>query len=520
MDAAEMEELDINAESALYDYFILNADRARVGEVVMLLAQGAEINYADSFDKTPLHLYLHTRHPRSDVILALMEAGAVVDTPERCCGATAAHLYILNAAEVDLSVLEAMLTWGVRHNDQHSERLLSSLLREYVVTRAYSDQTEPIMDLLIGMGADVDMPVGVSRTALHACLTGLNTNPCMIRALLRRGASVTAKDTYEMTPLAVLLKSASATPELVRILVEAGSDVGATDFRLNGMLHQHAQSTRPRASVMRELIRLGCSPAAKNMFGNTPMHMLAMESSCRRSLILPLLEAGLSVNEENPHYGTVPLHVASGYDNTQGCLKLLRQGGDPTVVSAAGRTPISNMLVKRNHVAVAGALSTHPSAAVVAQALEQALENVLNAGPSEASRLAVAFVVARAGASALPEAVRRLHEGFVADCEREVALLSQTMLGTPAVSALAVLVSKEVFGTVISSRALRVVREVRVYARPLREALINLRHKCRLVSSLKRQVGPCSLPGELVERVLATVPLADLRRSCGRRAPE
>ncbi|AHZ33827.1 ankyrin/F-box protein [Orf virus] len=516
MDAAEMEELDINAESALYDYFILNADRARVGEVVMLLAQGAEINYADSFDKTPLHLYLHTRHPRSDVILALMEAGAVVDTPERCCGATAAHLYILNAAEVDLSVLEAMLTWGVRQNYSYSERLLSSLLREYVVTRAYSDQTEPIMDLLIGMGADVDMPVGVSRTALHACLTGLNTNPCMIRALLRRGASVTAKDTYEMTPLAVLLKSASATPELVRILVEAGSDVSATDFRLNGMLHQHAQSTRPRASVMRELIRLGCNPAAKNMFGNTPMHMLAMESSCRRSLILPLLEAGLSVNEENLHYGTVPLHVASGYDNTQGCLKLLRQGGDPAVVSAAGRTPISNMLVKRNHVAVAGALSTHPSAAVVAQALEHAL----NAGPSEASRLAVAFVVARAGASALPEAVRRLHEGFVADCEREVELLSHTMLGTPAVSALVVLVSKEVFGTVISSRALRVAREVRVYARPLLEALINLRHKCRLVSSLKRQVGPCSLPGELVERVLATVPLTDLRRSCGRRAPE
>ncbi|AKU76751.1 Ankyrin/F-box protein [Orf virus] len=516
MDAAEMEELDINAESALYDYFILNADRARVGEVVMLLAQGAEINYADSFDKTPLHLYLHTRHPRSDVILALMEAGAVVDTPERCCGSTAAHLYILNAAEVDLSVLEAMLTWGVRQNNPHSERLLSSLLRECAVNRAYSDQTEPIMDLLIGMGADVNMPGGVRRTALHACLTGLNTNPCMIRALLRRGASVTATDTYDMTPLAVLLESARATPELVRILVEAGSDVSATDFSLNSMLHHHAQSTRPRASVMRELIRLGCSPVAKNMFGNTPMHTLAMGSSCRRSIILPLLEAGVSVNEENLDYGTVPLHVAAGYNNTRGCLKLLRQGGDPAVVSAAGRTPISNMLVKRNHVAVAGALSTHPSAAVVAQALEHALD----AGPSEASRLAVAFVVARAGASALPEAVRRLHEGFVADCEREVALLSRTMLGTPAVSALVVLVSKEVFGTVISSRALRVVREVRVYARPLREALINLRHKCRLVSSLKRQVGPCSLPGELVERVLATVPLADLSRSCDRRAPE
>nr|ASL69175.1 ankyrin/F-box protein [Orf virus] len=516
MDAAEMEELDINAESALYDYFILNADRARVGEVVMLLAQGAEINYADSFDKTPLHLYLHTRHPRSDVILALMEAGAVVDTPERCCGSTAAHLYILNAAEVDLSVLEAMLTWGVRQNNPHSERLLSSLLRECAVNRAYSDQTEPIMDLLIGMGADVNMPGGVRRTALHACLTGLNTNPCMIRALLRRGASVTATDTYDMTPLAVLLESARATPELVRILVEAGSDVSATDFSLNSMLHHHAQSTRPRASVMRELIRLGCSPVAKNMFGNTPMHTLAMGSSCRRSIILPLLEAGVSVNEENLDYGTVPLHVAAGYNNTRGCLKLLRQGGDPAVVSAAGRTPISNMLIKRNHVAVAGALSTHPSAAVVAQALEHALD----AGPSEASRLAVAFVVARAGASALPEAVRRLHEGFVADCEREVALLSRTMLGTPAVSALVVLVSKEVFGTVISSRALRVVREVRVYARPLREALINLRHKCRLVSSLKRQVGPCSLPGELVERVLATVPLADLRRSCDRRAPE
>ncbi|ADC53894.1 Ankyrin/F-box protein [Pseudocowpox virus] len=509
-------EFDISMESALYDYLILNSDSACVGEVAMLLAQGADVNFTDNFNKTPLHLYLHTRSPRPDVILALLEAGAIVDTPERCCGATPAHLYILNATHIDMGVFEAMLTWAARRNGPVSERMLSSLLRECTVNRAYSEQTESIMDLLIGMGADVDMQVGVDRTALHACLTGLNTHPDMIRALLRRGASVTVTDSYDMTPLAVLMKSSRATLELLNMLVEAGSDVTTADFCRNGLLHQHAQSTRPRASILRELIRLGCNPSARNMFGNTALHMLAMGSSCRRSLIRPLLEAGVSVNEENPRYGIVPLHMASGYNNTHACLKLILQGGDPVAVSAAGRMPISNMIINKNHRALAAALATHLSAAAVARALEHAVE----AGPSEASRQAVAFVVARAGAGALPTAVRALHEGFVTECEHEVARLARTMLGTPAVSALSVLLGTEVFGTVVSSRSLRIVREITVYASPLRAALINLRHKCHLVSSLKRQVGPCALPGELVERVLSNVPLADLRRSCGRRAPE
>ncbi|AKC03295.1 ankyrin repeat protein [Bovine papular stomatitis virus] len=514
MDRNMDHEFEISPESALYDYFITQSEHACVGEVVALLAEGADVNYVGHFDKSALHLYLHTRHPRTDVIYALMEAGAFVDAPERCCGATPVHLYVLNADVLDLTLLEAMLVWGARSgNSPMSERFLSSMLREAVVHRPFSEQTEPLMDMLVRLGANINFKVGVDRTPLHACLTGACTDPRVIDALLARGASVRELDAYEMSPLAVLLKSARATVELVRRLVAAGSDLFTVDFCRNTLLHQHAQSPRPRQQIMRELIRLGCDPMATNVFGNTPLHVLAMQSTCRASITRPFTEAGVGVNVLNPRYGISPLHMAAGYNNTAACEKLIGQGASPSIVSNTGRTALANMIINHNGTAAAAALNTHPEASVVAASLTQAVE----AGVSDASRLCVAYVVARAGARALSEAVRAEHAEFILECETEIARLREIRVGFPDMSLRDVLVSATVPDTILTSNAMRLCKESsRIYRPQLCAAVEKLRHKSQLVSSIKKEVGPCSLPSELVDLVLSKVPVADLRRSCGK----
>lgn len=506
-------DIDISVESALYDYFILNAERACVGEMVSLLVEGADVNYTGASDKTALHLYLHTKHPRPDVIIALLEAGAVVDSPERCCGASPAHLYVINAADVSMQVLEAMLTWGARIGDALTEqRFMSSVLREAVTRRPFHAQTEAIMDLLLSMGADINFSVGVGRTPLHSCLTGMCTDPQTVAAMLARGADVRAQDAYDMTPMAVLMKSSRATVQLLDMLVAAGSDLSASDFCGNTPLHQHALSARPRAAVFRRMIELGADPRATNMFGNTPMHCLAMHNTCRRSMTLPFVEAGVGIDVENMQFRIGPLHLAAAYNNTLGCRNLLRQGADPVAASASGRLPLANMVINRNRTTAEAALATRPPPSAVIEALTQAV----GAGASAASRLCVAYVVARVGVARLPEAVMREHAEFARDCAAEAAALRGIVLGAPAVTALDIMRNPDVLATVVSGRARCIVRRmVYIYREEMFAALARLRHRSLLVARLRREVGPCSLPSELVERVLASVPLPDLRRSCG-----
>ncbi|ASC55621.2 ankyrin-like protein [Seal parapoxvirus] len=506
------ENFAISVDSALYDYFIVNAANASVGDIHFLLAQGADVDFVGHFDKTPLHVYLHSRSPRSDVVLAMLEAGALVDTPERCCGATAAHLYVSKPEVLDIEVLRAMLTWGCRRSAEPlSKQFLSGVLREVVVHREYNEQTEQVADLLLGMGAEINCAVGVDCTPLHACLAGPFSDPRLIQCILSRGASVHAKNAHGMTPLAVLLKSPKASLELVRLLLDAGSDPRARDFRMNTLLHAHAESVRPRASIFRELIRMGCSPVATNSSGNTPLHVMAMHSTCRRSLLLPFLEAGVDVNVPNRLYGVLPLHMAAVCSNVRACCKLVLQGADPSSRSATGRTPLASMLVNHDSASTTAALNTHPPANIVAEALAHAA----HAGASDASRLCVAYLVARGAHASLNPRVRCEHANFIAQCEAEVLVLRGAALGSPRVTALDILRWPSVKGVLVSRRALRVARSLSIYKKQLSDKLVKLLHKSRLVSIIKKEVCPCGLPAEIVERVLSNVPVADLCRSCG-----
>ncbi|AIZ77255.1 putative ankyrin repeat protein [Parapoxvirus red deer/HL953] len=498
-------------EAALYNYIYYARTRATAEMVCMLIEAGADVNYTGPLEKTPLHEYMHNHHPKDvRVVQALLRAGAFVDLSERCCGATPLHL-CMRMGFVDLRLLR-MLLGGRRlvSTSVFNTQFMSSLLREYMLHRDSRPCDEGVVQFLMRYGANVNDNGGVGRSILHACASICPTRS-LLRTLLRFGANVNARDLYGSTPLGVLVRSASATLDLMDVLVDAGADVRALDDRGNTMLHQHAQSRRPRARVVQRLLELGCDHRSQNADGNTPLHVMAMQTSCKCSIIRLLLEAGANVDAPNAHSDRTPLHMAASYGNSRACMRLLSLGADAFRRSAMGQTPLACMVSGDLVECTTRVLVGRPQALDVAASLAVA-EN--RSGRSV--RKCVAYVVARAGASALPVDVLEAHAAYVRECEEEVARMRGILVGDPAMSLLDIMCSQETPPTVLCRRAAaRALQQLRLYRESMRVRLQHMRHRTDLVARLANAIGPCSMPADVISLVLLRVPTSQLRQSCG-----
>ncbi|WZD65997.1 Ank protein [Bovine papular stomatitis virus] len=494
-------------ESALYDYFFTRGPDVRISEVRQLLGLGADVNFTGGFGNTALHTYLHYDGPDPEVVRCLLEAGAHVDAVDRCCGALAPELYLLNSKSFDAELF-AKLLFGPR-TDTVFREFLSKVLYGAVVHRPFDQTTERVVDTLVALGADVNARGVVDRTPLHACLTGLAARADTVRLLLRHGADLNAMDVYSMTPLAVLLRSSDATLELVRLLADAGSDMRTTDFRCNTLLHQHAESYRPRPAIFEELIRLGCDPLATNVFGNTPLHSMATISSCKNTLLQPFVRAGLDIDALNVRYGASPLHFATGHRNDAAAAKLVAAGARIDLRSKNGITPLDNIVAHNLGRAMRAVIKRSPPAHEVADALARAEVTV----PTETTRQCVAYVVAYIGAAALADPDKHAHADFIRLCLADAAVLRTVTFGDPPCSALDLLRRRmDNLPADPPPRAiLRLVARLAVYGPDLRERVVEMRARAALAHRLAcRSAG--ALPAELVARVLRLLPAAALRR--------
>lgn len=499
------------AAPALYRY-MRGCARPRARDVKALVRAGADPNFAGELGQTPLHVYLHASGRRDvRVLRALLKAGAFVDVRDRCCGATPLHLY-LRHAEVDLRVLKRLLAGRRRApGGARLRELLCSLLRDYALTR--EPPLERVMRFLIRRGADINDLVGEGfGTLLHACLEGPSVRFFAVRALLRLGARVDARDAYRMTPLAALVSSPNASVEVVNLLVAWGADPRAVDCRGNTLLHYHAQSRRPRAAVARRLIALGCDPRAPNSAGNLPLHVLAMRASCRRSMLHPLLEAGLDVDAPNTRHRTTPLHAAAGFGNAAACARLLAQGASPVARALSGGTPLTAMVVNGLEAAVRRALALSPPVGAVVEALAAASahdEFLRVTRGAETVRLCVAYVVLRRGPAALPAGTLRAHAAHAAACAREAALLRRARCGQ--VTAWEIAISAVPLPTTVPKKIIGKISSLRIYGSILLPKIWILRKRMMLINKLIVRIGTVnSLTSDAIEEVLMRLPTSSI----------
>lgn len=94
----------------------------------------------------------------------------------------------------------------------------------------YNELSIPVIDLLLGAGADLEIGDNLSYTPLHvACITSdKNTNLLHVERLLKAGASVKRPMNARESPLHLALFNKNAM--LIQMLLEYGADIHEKDY--------------------------------------------------------------------------------------------------------------------------------------------------------------------------------------------------------------------------------------------------------------------------------------------------
>ncbi|WZD65729.1 Ank protein [Bovine papular stomatitis virus] len=490
-------------EASLYGY-LSSTSMVTAEDVRRYLEFGGDVNYQGTYKCTPFHVYLRLPGEKSvEVIDLLLDAGADLNSRD-ICGFTPLHMYICYA-DVEPDILRHLLERGARA-DAIGNGMTTDALFAYLNTHGIDDAATPeVVELLIRAGANVNARGEADKTPLHVHSASFTVNPEVTRLLLDAGADAEALDEFGMTPADVLVKSVGANVETLRLLLAASEGIATRrDVRGRTALHHHADSFRANADIVRELLRAGCDPAATDMLDNTPLHSLATFCSCKHSVLDQLVAHGADINAMNV-YGHTPLYYAAIY-NPEACPRLIAAGADVSARTPDDRTPMTGMIMRKNVRALTAALNTCPPLDAICASLDGARPG----SASDVTRLCVREVVLRGGARRLSAPMRHMHADFIAQCEAEVATMAAVRLGAPETSLLALARRRAPQPVLLQPRVHRLLCRFGVYRDLLARLFREYRRKTRLVEQVARRVCPCSLPPEVVVRVLSHVPADDL----------
>ena len=184
-------------------------------------------------------------------------------------------------------------------------------------------------------------------------------SPAVVKALLKAGADVNARDAGGATALHFALRSDSTSPAVVKALLDAGASVdvwlswaqdGPTAIR-NPLHFAVADSESP--DVVKALLDAGANARLRDSKGWTPLHLAAKHGKSP-AVVDMLLEKGADIDSRLVFLwsrfsqtrverlaGWTPLHVAAIHSESPAVVKaLLKAGADVNARDARGNTAL------------------------------------------------------------------------------------------------------------------------------------------------------------------------------------
>jgi ankyrin repeat protein len=336
------------------------AARRGDAKLVRILADaGGDVNSADSYSRTPLHV-ARVR----DVITLLSELGCEPNAVD-CMGDTPLTKALSSVAPAcTVDCVRAMVEAGAGPNRRAR--------RGVPLAIALNLERSDLVEVLLSLGADLRAKTEKGRTILHEIIRDLR--PCRIRAIVRLGVDPNAQDNDGVSPLHVAVAAGRAEnaralievgalpsardsrgrtplhlaiglPDTAKVLIEHGADVNATDSAGETALDLAVRVVGrgvpedARRRVVALLLRAGSDRELR-------LASAILDMAVRRGwadVLAAVLKAGVDANERNALDET-PLEIATVRGHPM-CIKMLVAGGAVVdAVGSSGRTALIRAL--------------------------------------------------------------------------------------------------------------------------------------------------------------------------------
>ena len=303
-----------NVPSKQLIYAVEHGNIERVNE---LIAAGANVNYENRYDVTPLLQAVRSEY--KEIVELLIAAGADVNH------ATDTHdiTPLFEAAGSNYKdIAEVLIAAGANVNDVSSDGLTP-------LSEAAGNGHKDIVELLIAKGADVNHTDIYEQTPLIKAVAHKD----VVELLLAAGANVNQVDANEGSPLQ--WAAGTGNKDVVELLLAAGAHVNHANR--DGDTPLHSAVFVRNIECIAVLIDAGADANAENNEGESPFYQAVKNGYAE--VVALLITAGANINHENTN-GDTPLHWAAGNGNKEVVELLITAGANVNHANIRGDTPL------------------------------------------------------------------------------------------------------------------------------------------------------------------------------------
>jgi ankyrin repeat protein len=226
------------------------------------------------------------------------------------------------------------------------------------ISQAASWELMEVLQLLLEMGADVNLRADASRKTLH--LATKNGHEAVVRVLLRRGVDINTKDIDGRT--ALHLAAEQGHEAIVRLLCGNGADVHA---KMNAMLGGvccgatalHFAAWQGNEVMVRALLGIGADIDEEDRWdARTALHIAAIGG--HEAVVRLLVESGAAVDGSPNNARGTPL-IDAATNGHEAVVRLLLSKGANVDIMDSGGNPALRLAASNGHEAVVRLLLDH-----------------------------------------------------------------------------------------------------------------------------------------------------------------